>query len=111
MPLSAVDPENYATLLQHKTAAVQELLAAHNPPAPDIYPSSKTGFRMRAEFRMWHEGDDLNYVMYRKGDPKTPISIEHFPIACERIQSLMPVLLTALKKTTELREKLFQVEF
>lgn len=111
MPLSAVDPENYATLLQRKTGTVQRLLAAYNPPTPNIYPSSTTAFRMRAEFRMWHEGGDLNYVMYRKGEPKTPIAIELFPIACERIQSLMPLLLTALKVTTELREKLFQVEF
>ena len=111
MPLSAVDPENYATLLQQKSEAVQKLLADHNPPAPDIISSAISGFRMRAEFRMWHEGDDLSYVMYRKGEPKTPVTIEQFPIACERIQSLMPLLLTQLKKTTELREKLFQVEF
>ena len=111
MPLSAVDPENYDTLLQQKTEAVQRLLAAYDPPAPNIYPSSSSAFRMRAEFRMWHEGDDLNYVMYRKGEPKTPIAIKQFPIACERIQSLMPLLLTQLKTNTELREKLFQVEF
>ena len=111
MPLSAVDPKNYTTLLQQKSEAVQRLLADYKPPAPDITASAASAFRMRAEFRMWHAGDDLNYVMYRKGEPKTPVTIEQFPIACERIQSLMPLLLTQLKKTTELRDKLFQVEF
>jgi tRNA (uracil-5-)-methyltransferase len=66
---------------------------------------------MRAEFRMWHEGDELSYVMFRKGDPKTPVSIQDFPIACLDIQSLMPRLQTRLKTSALLRQKLFQVEF
>jgi tRNA (uracil-5-)-methyltransferase len=66
---------------------------------------------MRAEFRVWHDGEDLNYVMFRREDPRTPVSITDFPVACERIQNLMPVLLRKLKDKTALRHKLFQVEF
>lgn len=111
MPLSRVQPSRYEELLQEKAATVAALLAPFNPPEPEIFASSPTGFRMRAEFRVWHEGDELDYVMYRRGDPKTPIAIDDFPIACERIQQLMPLLRCRLKSNSVLRRKLFQVEF
>lgn len=111
MPLSAVDPARYDELLTAKCDRVTALLAPFCPPAPQVYPSARSGYRMRAEFRIWHEGDDLNYVMYRRDQPSTPVAIEHFPIACERIQGLMPVLRAKLKRDPVLRRKLFQVEF
>ena len=66
---------------------------------------------MRAEFRVWHDGDGLDYVMFRRGEPKTPIAVTQFPIACEAIQSLMAPLMDALRSSSLLRERLFQVEF
>jgi tRNA (uracil-5-)-methyltransferase len=111
VPLSAVDPSNYEFLLSEKSARVQQLLAEYSPPTADVYPSRPTGFRMRAEFRVWHDGDNLDYVMYRAGEPKTPIAIDAFPIACEGIQQLMPRVLQAVKNSETLRRKLFQVEF
>ncbi|MEP5569871.1 MAG: tRNA (uridine(54)-C5)-methyltransferase TrmA [Halioglobus sp.] len=111
MPLSRVIPEQYQQLLNEKTDGVRKLLAAYDAPEPDIYPSPHTGFRMRAEFRMWHDGENLDYVMFRRDDPKTPVPIKHFPIACEAIQQLMPALISAVKDNSELRRKLFQVEF
>lgn len=111
MPLSRVQPDQYQTLLAEKVSRVGDMLAPHTTLTPEVYPSPPTGFRMRAEFRMWHDGDDLNYVMYRREDPKTPVPIHQFPIACEAIQRLMPALLAALKPNLSLRRKLFQVEF
>ncbi len=111
MPLSAVDPANYTRLLKQKAQRVHALLAPFAPPAPEVVASAVTGYRMRAEFRVWHDDDKLDYVMYRKGEPKTPVAITHFPIACERIQTLMPRLMAVLKNTPLLRRKLFQVEF
>lgn len=111
MPLSKVIPEQYQQLLEEKVDSVRDLLAPYGAPAPDIYSSPLTGFRMRAEFRMWHNGDELDYVMFRRDDPKTPVPIKDFPIACESIQRLMPALLEAIKGNPDLRRKLFQVEF
>ena len=111
MPLSAVNPGRYQQLLDAKVARVSTLLAPYSPPAPVVYPSAPTGFRMRAEFRMWHEADELNYVMFRRDDPATPVSIDDFPIGCDRIRQLMPVLRAELKADDILRRKLFQVEF
>jgi len=111
MPLSAVRPDDYAELLAAKVSAVREMLAPFSPPTPSVYPSQPTGFRLRAEFRMWHQGNDLNYVMYRRGEPKTPVVIMEFPIADQRIQNMMPALREALRASHSLRHKLFQVEF
>jgi len=111
MPLSRIDPSAYSGLLENKAAAVSELLSPFNPPPPLVYSSSTTGYRMRAEFRVWHEGENLDYVMYRPEDRKTPVPVTHFPVACERIQKLMGVLLDELKPSPLLRRKLFQVEF
>ena len=111
MPLSRIAPQNYAQLLQTKTETVAALLAPYSPPAPDIIASPSSGFRMRAEFRVWHEGDDLDYVMFRPEDRKTPVAITEFPIACATIQALLPKLMDHLKSTPVLRRKLFQVEF
>lgn len=111
MPLSRIAPQNYSQLLQTKTEDVAALLAPYSPPAAEVIASPPSGFRMRAEFRVWHEGDELDYVMFRPEDRKTPIAIQEFPIACANIQALMPRLMEYLKKTPVLRRKLFQVEF
>lgn len=111
MPLSAVKPENYQYLLDEKAARVTALLAPFKPGQAELYPSSPGAYRMRAEFRIWHEGDELDYVMFRKDEPRTPIPITEFPIACAAIQSLMPALMNIVKASRELRLKLFQIEF
>ena len=111
MPLSRVKPEQYEDLLADKVAQVTNMMRPFDAPSPEVYRSPATGFRMRAEFRMWHDGDELDYVMYRRDDRKTPIPVTDFPIACETVQRLMPALLSALKPNELLRRKLFQVEF
>ncbi|MEH6593666.1 MAG: tRNA (uridine(54)-C5)-methyltransferase TrmA [Halioglobus sp.] len=111
MPLSNVLPAKYTALLAQKCAQVESMLAPFGAPGPNIFASSTTGFRMRAEFRLWHDGDKLDYVMYHRDAPKTPVPITDFPIGCEKIQQLMPVLLEKLHSNDGLRHKLFQVEF
>ncbi|MEQ9465372.1 MAG: tRNA (uridine(54)-C5)-methyltransferase TrmA [Haliea sp.] len=111
MPLSTFDPDRYRELLANKTARVQGMLGGFGAPDAEVIPSPDTGFRMRAEFRIWHDGDSLDYVMFRRGEPGTPVPVHHFPIACERIQALMPVLQARLRQDPELRHKLFQAEF
>jgi tRNA (uracil-5-)-methyltransferase len=111
MPLSRVQPDHYQALLTQKVHAVEKLLSPFSPPAPQVYPSATTGFRLRAEFKMWHEGDDINFVMFRPEEPRTPIVITEFPIADKCIQDSMLVLRGVLKANSILRRKLFQVEF
>ncbi|MFK7976356.1 MAG: tRNA (uridine(54)-C5)-methyltransferase TrmA [Halioglobus sp.] len=111
MPLTHIEPENYDALLAQKVSRVSQLLAPYFASDAEVYSSEPLGFRMRAEFRMWHDGDDLNYVMYRPDDRKTPVPIAQFSIADAAITQLMQPLLDNLKSTQALRHKLFQVEF
>ena len=111
MPLSHVEPERYDTLLEEKCARVRTLLTPFDAPPPSVFSSPATGFRMRAEFRVWHEGNTLNYVMFRPEDRKTPVAIAAFPIACPAIAKLMPILLARLQTNEALRSRLFQAEF
>jgi tRNA (uracil-5-)-methyltransferase len=111
MPLSAIQPDRYEQLLDAKVQAMAPRFADYFAGEHLVVPSAPTGFRMRAEFRIWHEGDDLNYVMFRRGEPKQPIPVAEFPIVSPVIQDLMPSLRDALRQTQALRKKLFQVEF
>ncbi len=45
------------------------------------------------------------------GEKNSIVRIDTFPVACERINTLMPALLEQLQKHEMLRKKLFQVEF
>ncbi|MGB1141435.1 MAG: hypothetical protein ACPG1A_11085 [Halioglobus sp.] len=111
MPLSHIDPARYETLLQEKVEKTRALFTPFDAPPPDVVSSAPTGYRLRAEFRMWHDGDALDYVMYRRDDPRTPVPINAFPPADPGIQALMPVLQSHLASSDNLRRKLFQVEF
>lgn len=66
---------------------------------------------MRAEFRIWHDGEDSFYAMFDPRSPREPLRVDAFPIACDRIQALMPQVMDRVKACRELRHKLFQVEF
>ena len=76
----------------------------------DIATSPKTHYRQRAEFKVWHEGEQSHYAM---SDPvtKKPIFIDSFPVASEKINALMPPIMAAVNQDPILRKKLFQIEF
>jgi tRNA (uracil-5-)-methyltransferase len=111
MPLSRVQPQDYCALLQKKVETLCELMAPFSPPKPEVHASPPIGFRLRAEFRMWHDDDSINYVMFRREDPRTPVVVTDFVIADARIQYLMPRLREKLIANHTLRHKVFQVEF
>ena len=104
-------PERCESLFQEKAARALERLKPLAPPAPQHHASIASGYRLRTEFRIWHDGDDLHYVMFPPGEPRNPYIIEAFPIAGPRITEAMAPLREALQGSAELRRKLFQVEF
>ncbi|MFT6286678.1 MAG: tRNA (uracil-5-)-methyltransferase [Alcanivorax sp.] len=111
MPLSNVKPAEYESLLEAKALETAALLAPFEPPPPVVIGSQVQAYRMRAEFRMWHEGDDLYYAMFRRDAPKVPVEITHFPVASDRIQLLMGKLLEQVRTNETLRTRIFQIEF
>ena len=56
----------YQDQLQAKADTLTSLLSPFYKQALDVYPSPEQHYRMRAEFRVWHDGDDLYYIMFNK---------------------------------------------
>lgn len=104
-------PERYTALFEEKCDAVLADFASLNPPTPQRFTSTVDSYRVRAEFRMWHTDDELDYVMFDPAEPRTPVPIEDFPPALAPIRRLMPTLKGALRTNLTLRRKLFQLEF
>lgn len=74
-------PDAYEDLLNEKISGIANDFESLGAPMPSIITSPREGFRMRAEFRVWHEGDKLDFVMFDREAPKIPVSIKEFPIA------------------------------
>jgi tRNA (uracil-5-)-methyltransferase len=104
-------PQAYDALLNEKISAIAPRFNALGAPSPKVFASSRASFRMRTEFRVWHDGDSLDFVMFDREAPKVPVPIATFPIASEAIQGIFTPLKEALKASPELKRKLFQVEF
>ena len=111
MPLSKINPDNYQQQLQEKAERIRAQFAPLNPPELVIYPSEPLHYRMRTEFKLWHEGGDSYYVMFRPDQPKVPHRVDQFPAAGQLINTLMTKLREAILVEPVLRERLFQVEF
>ncbi|HDO1384465.1 TPA: tRNA (uridine(54)-C5)-methyltransferase TrmA [Aeromonas veronii] len=106
-PRTAAD---YQAQLDEKSARLTELFAGFTLPALEVHSSPAEYYRMRAEFRIWHEGDDLFHCMYAPAT-KEIIKIDHFPTASRLINQLMPLLLEGLRPHPVLRRKLFQIDY
>lgn len=105
------DPENYAHLFAQKCDDVETSMHSLALPQAERFSSPSESYRVRAEFRVWHDGDEINYVMFDPANPRTPVVIEDFVPALAPIRTLMPRLLEYLKPRPVLRRKLFQAEF
>jgi tRNA (uracil-5-)-methyltransferase len=110
MSQPAWDPARYPEQLTAKQQQLQDLFAEFSPPTLELFASAPEHYRMRAEFRIWHEADDLYYAMFNQ-QSKERYRVDQFPAASLLINQLMPRLLAALKPHACLRIKLFQVDF
>ncbi|ARU89867.1 tRNA (uridine(54)-C5)-methyltransferase TrmA [Pseudomonas sp. M30-35] len=105
------DLASYDAQLEEKKQRLINLLAPFEAPAPEVFDSPREHYRLRAEFRLWREGNERFYAMFAAGDKRTPILIDDFPIASERINDLMPRVKAAWQASEALNFKLFQAEF
>ncbi|MCL1077166.1 tRNA (uridine(54)-C5)-methyltransferase TrmA [Parashewanella spongiae] len=110
MNFAAMDPQQYDAQLEQKRQKLQQMFASFNVPEVEIFASDPTHYRMRAEFRMWHDGDDLYYYMF-DNVKKEKVRCDSYLPASTLINQLMPVLVEELKPNPSLRHKLFQVDF
>lgn len=102
--------ENYDAQLEEKRTRLEAMMAPFSAPKPAVFRSPVSHYRMRAEFRVWHEGDDLYHIMFDQ-QTKQRIQVDKFPAASELINALMPLLLSAIRPQPVLRRKLFQIDY
>ena len=107
---SHIHPDNYDKQLSDKKQEMTSLFSCFNLPTAKIFPSKPLNYRLRAEFRVWHQGDDLYYIMFNS-ETKEKFRVDDFPVASKLINQAMKALLIAIKDIKELRYKLFQVDF
>ncbi|MGQ4277071.1 tRNA (uridine(54)-C5)-methyltransferase TrmA [Pseudidiomarina sp. E22-M8] len=106
----AIQPQNYQQQLAEKQTRLKRMLEPYTSAELDVFASPPCHYRMRAEFRVWHEGDDLFYIMFDP-DTREKIRMDTFPPGSLLINALMPELIKQIKDRPVLRQKLFQVEF
>ena len=104
----------YQQQLIEKQDYLQSLFQGITLPAWEVFPSPEQHYRMRAEFRIWHEGDTLSYAMFERGQKASRASLirlTEFPAASSHINALMPTLLAELSHQECLKQRLYQCEF
>ncbi|MGB1327620.1 MAG: tRNA (uridine(54)-C5)-methyltransferase TrmA [Porticoccaceae bacterium] len=109
---NAQDSTAYQQQLDSKVEQYKSLMADTGIELPEleIYESAPYGFRMRAEFRVWHEQGQAHYAMNKPGE-KRPYIIKDFPIGSALISQLMPKIMAAVNASNTLSYKLFSMEY
>ena len=100
----------YTELLQKKTEKLTALLQPFNAPEIAVFDSPTSHYRMRAEFRIWHDKGDFYHIMFDQSTLQR-YRVDEFPIASELINRMIKALLPLLKTQEVLHKKLFQIDY
>lgn len=102
--------EQYEAQLAEKVARLQSMMAPFSDLVPEVFRSPVSHYRMRAEFRLWHDGDDLYHIMFDQ-QTKSRIRVDTFPAASQLINTLMKAMIAGVRDNHALRHKLFQIDY
>lgn len=102
--------QEYTAQLDEKTQRLTRLLSRFDSPPLSVFSSQEVGYRMRAEFRVWHDDNDLYHIMF-DSETKEKYRVDQFPPASKTINAAMKALIDAVRPNTILRKKLFQVDY
>ncbi|WP_193164390.1 tRNA (uridine(54)-C5)-methyltransferase TrmA [Microbulbifer hainanensis] len=111
MAIHRVNTDDYNEQLAQKAARLSEAYRDYTDLAPELFPSPPIHYRLRAEFKVWHEKGVAHYAMYRQGEYKQPFIIDEFTVGSELINALMPKVLEAVNRSDTLKKRLFSAEF
>lgn len=100
----------YQEQLSVKQKRFESLLAPYFGSRFDLFTSPAKHYRMRAEFRVWHEGEDTFHIMFSK-ETKEKYRVNNLDAAHESINTAMKMMLEALKGNEVLRKKLYQIDY
>lgn len=104
----------YTQQLIEKKQYIKTLFAGLATPEWALFESPEQHYRMRAEFRVWHEGEEMFYAMFTRGQKAgggSLIRCDQFAPACAAINDLMPRMLAAADKAPVLKTRWYAVEF
>ncbi|MFD0966205.1 tRNA (uridine(54)-C5)-methyltransferase TrmA [Seminibacterium arietis] len=102
--------EQYDELLLKKQQKLTALLSPFNAPKLQVFSSPTQHYRMRAEFRIWHDNDDFYHIMFDQQTHQR-YRVDHFPVASKLINQMMEVILPLLKQYPVLHQRLFQIDY
>ena len=106
--------QHYQNQLNQKTEYIQMLFQGLSTPSLEVFESSEQHYRMRAEFRVWHQANELFYAMFEPGQKagsQSMIRCDQFPAAHQSINELMPKLMAEVENSPELKLRWYAVEF
>lgn len=101
---------SYQNQLAEKAAWLSEVLSPFSSSSLSVFASPKKHYRMRAEFRVWHEDDDLYHIMF-DSQTKQKYRVDQFPAASKTINLAMKLVIEHLRDNACLRKKLFQIDY
>lgn len=110
MDIKTFNTQNYQELFNQKKERIRSMFSHLTNREIESFTSLPIHYRMRAEFRVWHDGADLYFYMFDK-ETKERVRTDQFPAASELINSMMIDLISEIKSIETLRKKLFQVDF
>ncbi|OCG08919.1 tRNA (uridine(54)-C5)-methyltransferase TrmA [Gilliamella sp. wkB178] len=100
----------YNQQLTNKVTHLKDLLSTFALPELTVHTSPLSHYRMRAEFRVWHNGAELYHIMYDKHTKKR-VRVDSFPVASQLINQAMQAILPLLQHNHTLRHLLFQIDY
>ncbi|STZ75852.1 tRNA (uridine(54)-C5)-methyltransferase TrmA [Bergeriella denitrificans] len=104
----------YRQQLNDKIHYLHHLFQGMDMPELEVFESPESHYRMRAEFRVWHEGDEIFYAMFERGQKAsgaTLVRCDQFAAAHTLVNALMPRLIEAAGRNSVLKNRWYAVEF
>mgnify|MGYP001943742044 CR=1 FL=1 len=110
MRVNQIDPSQYNQLLTNKVEDTLKYFSGLALPQASVIESIPQNYRLRAEFRVWHQDEDSYYIMF---DPETKekYRVDYYLPGSELVNKLMQAVRDAFLANPILRFKLFQVDF
>jgi tRNA (uracil-5-)-methyltransferase len=100
---------SYEDGLNKKVDVIKDQFSALYDGDFEIVRSKESNFRARAEFKLWHTGDEISYAM--NSVDKKVVTIDSCSIVIDNIVKVMQPLIDDLGLDSEMHYKLFTVEY
>ncbi|GAB56262.1 tRNA (uracil-5-)-methyltransferase [Glaciecola punicea ACAM 611] len=98
--------EQFMAKKQHLT----QLMSPFYEDEVQAFKSPEAHYRMRAEFRIWHQGADSYHIMFNQ-ETKERYRVDTLEAACSLISSAMQAAIGFITQQSVLRTKLFQIDY